>query len=114
MCMKHRHAGCGETGYHWNRNVLAGDEAEKGKMVSEKILKEMRKVALRLQDSRTFQAARSQGKIEAHLLWPGMDCRCGRLHTVQMPSDIANHCLYSYQKDAPFQRIYFHVSIHLS
>lgn len=37
-CMGHRHAGCRETGGHWNRNVLAGDEAEKGKMVSEKNL----------------------------------------------------------------------------
>lgn len=58
MCMKHRHAGCRETGYHWNRNVLAGDEVEKGKMVSEKILKEMRKVALRLQYSKKISGSK--------------------------------------------------------
>lgn len=28
MSMQHRHAGCRETGYHWNRNVLAGDKAD--------------------------------------------------------------------------------------
>ena len=54
MFMDLRHDGCRETEYHWNRNVLAGDEAEKGKIVSEKILKAMRKVAWRLQDSRPF------------------------------------------------------------
>lgn len=53
-------------------------------MVSEKILKEMRKVALRLQDSRTFRQQEVKGRLKhiyCGLGWIGdvkdyIQCRC--------------------------------------